>query len=229
MTAPTLGAQLATKLIAQGHATADDQPLIERFVEAEPRQAQRMAEIAGQPSRGPKFQLVLQNLAAEPFLGAHNNGSPSLGAELNQANSMATLFTPLGSGLTNAERFLQANSLVKSLVDLPLVSSTFSKAERTRLTDIAGDMIFKGAEDEVVEAWEGNRNGTTDQAAFARDLVTLREAARVMTPDNVATGAAADGLAMAAPQIESQGGQRLLTTLKVTVDRTFDGQVALDD
>ncbi|MEM6903311.1 MAG: hypothetical protein AAF556_08755 [Pseudomonadota bacterium] len=229
MTAPTLGQRLATKLITQGHATEADQPLIERFAEAEPQQAKRLADVASEPSRLPKYFQVLERYADEPRFSDRHGSGQTMRSELNQANALATWFTPVGAGSANAEHYLQAHAVVKSLVDLPLMSSGFSRDERDRLMDIAGDMAFAGSEEDVAVSWRATRQSKGDRAAFARDLATLQEAAMVMTPKNVATGEAANGLAMVAPMMKSTGGQRLAGTMKLTADLAYDGQVAIGD
>ena len=89
--------------------------------------------------------------------------------------------------------------------------------------DIAGDMAFGQSMSSEAVSWQQARSGLYRDDDFAKDLATLQEAAMAMTPDNVMSGRAADELPMVSTRMTSADGGRLLTTMKLAADTTYDG------
>jgi hypothetical protein len=229
MTSPKNIAGLADKLIEQGHAEPADKPLIDKFAAREPEQAKRMADVAFRDPRSARFMGVLKEFGDAPRLSDRHNSGQTMRTETNQAKHLAAWFTPDGMRESTVESYLKAHAIVKSVVDIPQMSADFSAKERTRWMDIAGDMAFGQSMSGDALNWRQTRASDTPEARFARDLATLQQAAMVMTPANVLSGLAADELVMTRSSMASVHGQRLLTTMKMTADLAYDGQISSSD
>ncbi|MEO0394232.1 MAG: hypothetical protein AAF213_13495, partial [Pseudomonadota bacterium] len=169
---------------------------------------------------------VIRDYADTPRFTDRFGSGQTARTELKQAEHLAVWFTPEGKSSSHVASYLKAHAVVKSLVDIPVVSADFSADERDRLMDIAGDMAFSQSMSSEAVSWQQARSGLYRDDDFAKDLATLQEAAMAMTPDNVMSGRAADELTMVSTRMTSADGGRLLTTMKLAADTTYDGQTS---
>ena len=224
MTHPNATANLADTLIAQGAATEADKPVIAKFVAAEPKQAARLADVAFKDARSARWMGIVKDYGDEPRISDRHGSGQTMRSELLQSESLARWFTPEGTNPSGVASYLKANAMVKGLVDIAPTSTKFSGEERTRLMDIAGKVVFGNSMPSEAVAWEQTRKSNGKDAAFARDLATLQEAATAMTPANMLAGTAAGELSVAAQGLETKAGQYLLSDMQQTAALTFDGQ-----
>ena len=226
MAHPNATAKLAETLIAQGAATEADKPLIEKFVAHEPKQAARLAEVAFKDPRSARYMGVVREYGDAPRIGDRYGSGQTLRSELAQSEALARWFSPEGTGSSGVASYMKANAIVMALVDIPPDSTEFTGDQRKRLMDIAGTVAFGSSMSSEAVAWEQARKSTGKDAAFARDLATLQEAATAMTPANVFGGTAVGELTMAAKGLETKDGQYLLGNMQQTALLVQDGQGA---